>query len=272
MNSANYQKKLMVCGCSFSALPLDEKHQGTHFSQILAKRWGYDLINNAYRGCSNGGIRLQMEEVIRQKPDFAIIIPTFFDRTEIPITGIKPDYSNFTWKEFDNFVKKYHGYNDNNGIDNINYAGCVHPSLICENYVSLTHNWVHPYRRNEPLAPEVVNAIKDFVAYLYDPHWKRQQDRWIIEHGCLELINNNIPFLMIPTLALWSNDKPKILDSKYYILDDEFCPLRTSMMPDYTLGDITKDWSTDPGYHTNYAGQIYLADTYEKLIKDRWNL
>lgn len=262
----------MVCGCSFSALPVKEEHKGTHFSEILADRLGWDLVNNAYQGCSNGGVRLQIEEVIRQKPNFAIIIPSFFDRTEIPITGLRPDFKNLSWLEFDRFMKTYTGYDEDKGIDNINYANCDNPALVCENFVSLVNNWAHVYRRNEPLSPEVINAVKEYVTYLYDASWKKQQDRWIIEHGMLELIHNNIPFVMIPTLSLWRfhDKKPRMLGEKYYVMDQSYCPLNISQMAEYDVS--ANEWKNDPGYHTNYAGQIYLADKYQELMKERWNL
>ena len=265
-------KKLMVCGCSFSALSIKEEHKGTHFSEIIARRLGWDLINNAYQGCSNGGIRLQVEEVVRQKPDFAIIIPTFFDRTEIPITGLRPDFKNLSWLEFDRFMKTYTGYDENKGIDNINYANCTDPALICENYVSLVNDWVHPYRRSEPLSPEVVTAVKQFVTYLYDANWKKQQDRWIIEQGMLELKHNNIPFIMIPTLSLWKyfDKKPRMLDEKYYTTDETYCPLKVSGLPEFDVS--ANEWKNDPGYHTNHAGQEHIADKYIELMKERWDI
>lgn len=285
----NANKKLMVCGDSFSALTLDDTHKGTHFSEILAERWGYELVNLAFRGCSNGGVRLQIEEVIRQQPDFAIIIPTFFDRTELPITALKPDYNKFSWFEFDQFIKlfdrgspTYTGYDETNGINNINHANSTNPTLICENFVSIINNWDHPYRRNGLLSDEVVNSVKDYLSFMYDPNWKRQQDRWIIEHGAVELVKNNIPFLFIPTLSLWQpNDMPpnppKLIDEKYYIIDDEHCPLRTSFKPEFRICEDWSNaedaaWNKDPGYHTTYDGQKYLADKYDKLIQGRWNL
>jgi hypothetical protein len=75
-------KKLMVCGCSFSAP--SEKLPGTSYAEVLAKKLDWELVQLARQGCSNGGIRIQIDEVIHQRPDFAIIAPTFHDRMEIP--------------------------------------------------------------------------------------------------------------------------------------------------------------------------------------------
>jgi hypothetical protein len=252
---------------------MEEPHIGTHFSEILTKRLDWDLVNNAYRGCSNGGVRLQIAEVIKQKPDFAIIIPTFFDRTEIPVTALKPDYDNIGWADFDRIMQKYSGYDPSQGIENINYGNSTAPTLICENYNSLVHEWVHPYRKKHPISKEATQAIKDFVSYLYDANWKKQQDQWIIEHGCLELVQHNIPFVMIPTLSLWQNEGPKLLDTKYYTLDANlYCPCFNGGKPEFSFGDYRTEHNKDPGYHTNYAGQIYLADQYQNLMKERWGL
>ena len=72
----------MIAGCSFSATC--QKPDGTSWSEQLSHMLGWDLINLARQGCSNGGVRLQIEEIRRQRPDFAIITPTFWDRMEIP--------------------------------------------------------------------------------------------------------------------------------------------------------------------------------------------
>jgi hypothetical protein len=264
-------KTLMVCGCSFSAPSTKLKYTGTHFSQVLAKKLNYKLINLAYQGCSNGGIRIQIDEVIRQKPDFAIIIPTFSDRIEIPASGLQVDYNNLSWFEFDKLVKNDSGYDESKGINNINCTNNLSPSLICENFVSVVNNWKHDYRNKQQFKPEIAEALKNYVSYLYDQNWKTQQDRWIIEHGALELVKNNIPFIIIPTIWLWKHQisEPKILDKKYYTVDYEYCPLTTSRQQEYSIDD---NWNADPGYHTNVEGQIYLANMYEKLMKERWNI
>ena len=75
------KKHLIVAGCSFSAF--SQTKPGTSWSEVLAKKLDWDLTNLARQGCSNGGIRVQIEEIRRQKPDFAIVSPTFWDRMEI---------------------------------------------------------------------------------------------------------------------------------------------------------------------------------------------
>lgn len=84
-------KKLMVAGCSFSAP--SKTAPGTSWSEKIANQLGWELVNLARQGCSNGGIRIQIEEIRRQRPDFAIITPTFWDRMEIPSTAAPFDWN-----------------------------------------------------------------------------------------------------------------------------------------------------------------------------------
>ena len=64
--------KLMVAGCSFSAV--SQSQPGSAWSERLAEKLGnWELVNLARQGCSNGGIRIQMDEIRRQRPDFAVI-------------------------------------------------------------------------------------------------------------------------------------------------------------------------------------------------------
>ena len=63
---------------------LFNQHKNTSWSELLSNKLGWELQNIARQGCSNGAIRIQIDEVIRQRPDFAIITPTSYDRIEIP--------------------------------------------------------------------------------------------------------------------------------------------------------------------------------------------
>jgi len=119
------RKKLMVCGCSFSAP--SETLPGTSYAEVLAKKLDWDLVQLARQGCSNGGIRIQIEEVLKQKPDFAIIAPTFHDRMEIPATAAPYDWSqkDTGWnpplqQHLQNLDIK-NGYQPELVIDNVNY-------------------------------------------------------------------------------------------------------------------------------------------------------
>lgn len=262
------RKKFAICGCSFSSKAYKLGYEGTHFSEILTNRIGWDLLNFAYHGCSNGGIRMQIQGAIKAEADFVLVIPTFFDRIEIPITGLKPDL-NLHWLAFDHKLKQPSGFDPLRGMENINYISNPNPSLICENFVSLINNWPHQNRHKKPLNSETISALKSYVSYIYDPLWKKQQDQWIIEQGMLSLIKKQIDCFLVPTISLWNQltNGPEILDKNYYTLDTDLCPFFLSNQEQYS---VAKDeWKNDPGFHTTIEGQQILADRYVKLLEQK---
>jgi hypothetical protein len=282
-------KKLIVCGCSFSAVSHKEELK-TSWSELLANKLGWELKNVARQGCSNGGIRIQIDEVIRQRPDFAIITPTSYDRVEIPnFTKEKLKISDFSYynkiieallqpsifaKTDDN--KK--SYDKNAGLDNINY-GKNHSRMILETLHSLSGNWTHPYRPNQPVPEEVQKALQLYITNLYDGMWKKQIDEWIMRDGLVQLHANNIPFLINPGYLLWESISDmketlhNVIPEKYMLDNEEFNPYTVfrahppeGATPENPYGP------NDPGYHTNQYGQELIANGFYDIIKGRWGL
>ena len=128
------RKKLIVCGCSFSAPSNDPSLAQTAYGEVLAKKLGWEVEILSRQGCSNGGIRIQIDEVIRQRPDFAIIAPTFHDRTEIPARAAPYDFRDDDWKgwnsELQQHLQKSHlnGYDRKAGIDTVSYTHLTLPT------------------------------------------------------------------------------------------------------------------------------------------------
>ena len=83
----------MITGCSYSAPSTIAEYAGTSWGEQLAKKLDWDLVHLARQGMSNGGIRVMIDEILRQKPDFAIIAPTFHDRMEIPASAAPYDWT-----------------------------------------------------------------------------------------------------------------------------------------------------------------------------------
>lgn len=265
-------KKLIICGDSFSAP--SQRLPGTAYGELLSKKLNWEVQILARQGCSNGGVRIQIDEVLRQKPDFAIIAPTFHDRIEIPAKNapwIPPKNENKGWgSDLQRHLQKDHGngYDPTVGINNVNYGNNPY-RLICETIFSLVENYQHPYR-SQKISEEAQTAMKYYINNLYDSQWKLQQDKWIIRDGILQLFYSNIPFLMV-TNAIWYShnvrkDFPEIIPDKYFTLNFEETPGHASNR--YEL----KDKSRDPGYHTEPEGQEYLANVYYKIITERFGI
>lgn len=276
-------KKLMVAGCSFSSV--SKTLPGTSWSEILAKQLGWELVNLSRPGCSNGGIRIQIEEIRRQRPDFAIITPTFWDRMEIPARAAPYDWSNPDQSWFDNLLQKHlldgkikNGYNRDDGINNINY-GNNNYNMISETVFSLAENFDNPHRSGK-IDKQTQASIRQWVDRIYDNNWKRQMDQWIITEGVMQMFHDNLNFLVMPGILWWHDDGgdataqhwrdafPKVIPDRYIMLT----PMQSQLTISHDSFPIDKDHAflkgTDPGYHTSEQGQQFIADNWYKRICD----
>lgn len=269
-------KKLMVAGCSFSAP--SRTRPGTSWSEVMARRLGWDLVNLARQGCSNGGIRIQIEEIRRQRPDFAVVSATFWDRMEIPARAAPYDWSQQPggWDPKlqqhlqDRTLKN--GYDRADGINNVNY-GNNNYNMICETIFSLAENYDHPYRSGK-IDRNSQQGVRAFIDTIYDNEWKKQQDEWIIREGVLQMYLDGINFLFLPNL-LWPFDPadadqwrkafPGLVPDRYLQLD----PIRT---PQVACGRHPCDPKNDPGYHGDDASQELIADWHLEYMKNGFGI
>ena len=260
----------MICGCSFSAPSKDLP--GTSYGEVLADKLGWKLQNLARQGCSNGGIRIQIDEVIRQRPTFAIIAPTFYDRMEIPASAapydwtIEPTVWNTPLQQHLQDQSLLNGYDVSAGIDNVNYGNNPY-RMICETIFSLAENYDHPYRSGK-IDKNTQAAVKQYVNFLYDSNWKRQQDEWIIRDGIMQLYYSGIPFLLVAN-NLWTSDTVRAVIPK--AVGDGYLTLDYAQTPAYATNEYPFV-DKDPGYHGDPKSQEYLADVYYNIIKDTWGL
>jgi hypothetical protein len=232
--------KLIVCGCSLSADSTSDP--GTGYGHQTARRLGWDVEILARQGCSNGGIRIQIDEALRQRPDFVIVAPTFSDRMEIPARSL--------------------GYSKQHGLDNINYGNNPY-RMISEPIGTLIENIDHPTRYKQ-LDQHTESALQYYVNHLYDHKWKQQQDEWIVRDGIMQLFYFKIPFLVIAG-PLWHvgnirNRIPKVVNNNSLTLVYE-------ETPNYAIHKWPFE-GADPGYHGSPASQAYLAEIYAKKIRD----
>lgn len=257
--------KLIVCGCSYSAP--SQSLPGTAYGEVLAKRLGWDVEILARQGCSNGGIRVQIDEVLRQRPTFAIIAPTFWDRMEIPAGAAPYDWSKNTERGWNPSLQQHlqhehlNGYDRSAGIDNVNYGNNPY-RMICETIFSLAENYEHPYRSGR-IDKNTQAAVKQYINHMYDSNWKRQQDEWIIRDGIMTMLFSEIPFLVVAN-NLW--DSVTIRTAMPKIVEDRYLTLKYEETPAYATNRWPFEGKEDPGYHGSPQSQEYLADIYYKKI------
>jgi hypothetical protein len=240
---------------------------------VLARKLGWDVEILARQGCSNGGIRVQIDEVIRQQPDFAIIAPTFWDRIEIPATAAPYDWSKNTERGWNPSLQQHlqeehlNGYDRSAGIDNVNY-GTNPYRMICETIFSLAENYDHPYRSSK-IDRNTQAAVKQYINHMYDSNWKRQQDEWIIRDGIMQTFYSGIPFLVVAN-NLW--DSVTIRKAIPAVVGDQYLTLAYEETPAYATNQWPFAGQDDPGYHGSPESQEYLAEVYYKKICEQLHL
>jgi hypothetical protein len=258
--------KLMVAGCSFSAV--SKTLPGTAWSERLAQRLGWDLVNLARQGCSNGGIRIQIDEIRRQRPDLAIIGPTFWDRMEIPANSAPYDWSQAPSNGENPPLERHlqdqdrgNGYRREDGIRNVNY-GREPSNMICETIFTLAENYDHPYRMGH-ITKQAQTGVRHWIDSIYDNAWKKQQDEWIIREGLLMMLLDGIKFIVLPNLlwpfdqanqSQWRDAFPAIIPDHYIMLDPQKSP--------QAVCGVCPSYNEDPGYHSSPEGQQIIADNF----------
>lgn len=248
--------KIAVCGCSFSAT-VGGDFAGTHWSEVLANMMGAELINYARQGISNGAIRVQINEAIKDEADYVFVGATTEDRIEFPLKSfVKVDDgspNHTAYKDHRN------GYIKELGLKNFNY-GNKHPyTMVSETMFSIIDGNDHHYRIGM-VGDDIRMAVSEYAAFLYDAHWKKQCDRWILNSGLWELHDRKIKFIFNP----WVNASPEDFDMPTWFIKKYF------VGPKLGFGRICKEFpiTPDPGYHSHPDGQKYLAEGYFKRIKE----
>jgi hypothetical protein len=270
-------KKLMIAGCSFSAP--STTMPGTSWGEILADKLGWEVVNLARQGCSNGGIRIQIDEIRRQRPDFAIITPTMWDRIEIPAKAAEYDWENNEINGWNPPLQQHlrdttikNGYDRADGINNVNY-GHNNSNMICETIFSLAQNQTHAQYRPAKINKLTQTAVKHYIDGMYDSNWKKQMDEWIITEGILQMYLDELNFLVQPVLLWpfdpkrqyqWRSAFPRIIPDRYVMFNEP-----ESVLP--ICGNNPPD-GEDPGYHSNLRGQKIIANNWYRRITEDFGL
>jgi hypothetical protein len=267
-------KTIAICGDSFSAT--SKTLPGTHYSELLAEKLGWQLLNYARRGCSNGAVRLQIQEAIRQNASFVVVVPTSWDRTEIPVRdNFYKSTANLPKKSWGNLLQDFlldrsnSTYDSSLGIANINYDPSKTNNMIFETIFSLAENLPHEYRISQ-LTEEKVNAMKQYINHLYDSNWKRQMDQWIISEGLAQLQSHNIPF-SIERGMLW-NDRNEIKNTVIGTIPEHYIRQDFELIGTGCHKHPLIEADNDPGYHSEPEGQVWIANLYEGLIKKLYKI
>jgi len=258
-------KKLGVCGDSFFAsISYDPNNldngYNKHFTEILAKKLGWEVITFARGACSNQTIRLQIDEIIKESPDLVIVGTTTPDRFEYPIDYVSIE--NYIDKICDKHRRI--GYVESNGLSNIDYSN--YPDKSSEHNI---------FKQNKPLLfSDTLNNIffnNQFRTYLkndeirilekwydrfYDFQWKTQTDTWIISDGLRKLKENDIDFFCVSSF---------LFQNQLYFFNNKIIDNDSPLNPN-NYSSHNKD--VPYRFHTSIEDQELLADLWFSHINE----
>lgn len=255
---------LGVCGDSFMSATINTDHtpcidsEGKHFTEILAKKLNYDYFTLARGACSNFAIRLQIDEMIRQKVDLIICNTTSSNRIEIPNLGRK--------------------YKERLGVYNLDYQSKFYPDKSSLNHKfecnTITETLTNIFTDTRPFFNKIVNwsqrklmsqiteeqilALKNFIDYLFDEEYKQVLDSYIMHSAIKSLEEAKIPFFMIINGVVPHNLLEKNLET-----DPRFILHKSKLNP------YNWDKNGNRRWHTSDLGQEHGAKIwFDYLIKN----
>lgn len=255
-------KKLAVIGDSFMSAYVNHNPwtsiAGTHFTEILAKKYNLELVMLARGGSTNKVIRSQVQYAIdKVKPDYVLFGTTYSPRIELPIINEGVFY---------NFAHGLLNFNyDRTASSNDLSFHQLKPLLKNETSVpSMTFDSINSIIGYDGLAKvqdhitdEQRYALEKHFLYNYDRDWTIQVDAWIIQSGCYALREAGIQF----SLLLQDTIKNiPYLNRMFDSFADEIAP--------YGFNPWDYQPFSPPPYHISVEEQIKLAELWETRIID----
>lgn len=231
--------------------------KGKHFTEIFCNELGYEIISYARSGFSNGGIAIQLNSAIREKPDFILFNLTTSDRVEISVT----ETSTKSEKEFNRLINidQISDANSRPGeLSDPFYVRNGRQVLVSGNLSSLLDD-----NKNNQLYfgtmvdsyPDWWTKIESLQSYhknVYSEVWKRHVDTMMMYAVIHKLELSGIPYILVHDFLylLCSEYRPSWINYKketHSIVND----IRINYGPSF---------GQDPGFHLTFEGSQKVAD------------
>lgn len=235
-------QKIAVCGDSYMA-PVTNP-AGSHFSELLAQRLGAELIYFARGGMSNGGIALQIQDAVSMRPDLILLDTSLISRVEFPIAQTPSQFhaTDIVYAHTESVTSHRAEFN-------------CRPNMISDTIISLLDLPESPSRWNNlyrgiPNFKEKIEALKQYVTYLFDANWKIQVDKWCMYAVLHQLEMSGVPYVIVHD-QLGIRNFPWINQRNY--IGDKIYNYYKKMPVNFWKTDL------DPGYHTTPEIQIEIC-------------
>ena len=242
-----HMPKLIVCGDSFMT-PITT-YPGTHFSEIVAERLGFELTAYSRGGMSNGGIAIQIDTAIKENPDLILVGTSLPDRIEYTLKSggdCSPEFTvkDIQYKHWDSVSSHYPWLNADPRLVSANLV-----ELIGDTTTNPKDYAVNIESCDEPFKTK--QAINDWFRYIYHPGWKIQTDQWMMYAMLHKLHLSGIPYILCIDNLNVEHTCPWLLNSKNSIVE----VINQKIFP-----AVPWKIGTTPGYHTPPDVQVEIAD------------
>ena len=226
--------KIIACGDSF--LTPDRRYPGGHFTELLAEKYGYEVINLARGGISNIGIGFQMELAISLNPNIIILAPTGSDRMQVPVGKFNPSLGlkNIRYTDFYSATcgSVYVGTEDSAIVDDVVYT------------IANDCDWTVDDRGQKyKLSPEKKEAVKYYITHLRDEELQKVTDRWIIDYWTMQARTVGIRIIFLS----------EIMDRFYIQYNTSWDDIGVNI---------------DTIFHANLDSQKLIVEVADKIIKN----
>lgn len=238
-------KRLIVCGDSFHSTcdRMGKEGEisliGTHYSEVLAKNIGFDLINLAAAGSSIPIVALQILEAIDLGADIIIVGQTYANRIIYQQRPVEFKYYTASWN-----------------LGHIYYPQRSHP------YKALGKEYTeHVVTR--PIHNIELDDLRNILLKYYPFEIQSKIDMVVFTHAIRELADSRIKFLLwcpnVPVTRLRENESHpffKYCGKENLITIDQF-DLVSYQTPE------------SPQYHTSMEVQVLVAEYLEKRLREQ---
>jgi hypothetical protein len=247
-------KKIIVCGDSYMSPVLTKEYVGTHFSEIIAKELGFELIAYSRGGMSNGGICIQIKTAIEAKPDLILLGTTYHDRLEWPYNEIRP---------IDNLSINDIFYNHPVSLS-VSYPWLnKDPKLVSTALRDIFDHWDNQLHSTagDKYSKERLDALQKYFEFLYHPNLKKFIDETMIYAMYHQLHKSNIPYIICSEQLKGVVNKCEWLNfgnNSFNYARPDFDQIQYDLC--YGSNHI------DPGYHSKPEAQAKIA----KLLLEKY--
>lgn len=243
-------RKLGICGDSFMSPPtFDVDGYGKHFTQKLSKRLGCELIPLSRGAATNFHIRLQIEEIIKFKPDLVIVGTTSVDRLDIPLEhtiNVDP-VKRSNYRKMDVRDISHIGHRDLSSEYVVNPT----PTTVSQSISTLINSEVRAPGK-DLLSEYQIESVKSYFQHLYDPNYKRMVDSYLIADGVRRLMESGIEFYVLNAMldeTILSFGGERILSFNNDLIPQNYYSEESSPIYPFHTNEIEQDILCEKWYN-----------------------